>query len=218
LFTVKDALIIRIFILIHLLLAAAVAAQDGLYAPVLPGDTSYIRLLNAAGNGEALSVDVGTARIGPLEPFSGSDYHAVRPGVYVIFAGGNREPITARPASFYTVLVTPERIVVREDIHHEDALRSQFIVYNVSDLAVRVDAIVPQAPLFESVSPGLSQSVTINAIPVTIRVSADGQDGRSFFDMDLVLTRGDSYAVVATGTGDDLSGFLVKAGVDRPRR
>lgn len=187
--------------------AHAVVAQDGLYAPVLPGDTAFVRVMNVST--EAVSIDLGPVRIGPVEPGSGSDYHGVRPGVYVVFAGGTRVPVTSSPQSFQTVVMTRDTAEVIEDPYHDDPLRSQLLVYNATSGAVRVDAIEPESPLFESVPPGESGSLVLNAIRVLLRSTlADGQR----FDTEVQLSRGDSYALTVTGTGV----FVVKAAVRNP--
>jgi len=190
------------------IIAGPIVAQEGLYAPVLPDDTAYVRLINATA--APRSIDLGTLRIGPVAPDSGSLYHPVRPGVFVVFAGRERVPVTASPKSFQTVVLLPETAFVASDSHHDDPLRSQLIVYNADTSPVRIDAVSPVAPLFERIDPGESAAIVINAIPVTVRATLGG--GQTI-DSELVLTRGDSYAIVV---GADRA-FVVKAGVQTAR-
>ena len=207
----KDALLI-----IALLLVAAVApAQDGLYAPVLPGDTALVRVINATGGeGESVSIDIGTARIGPVPPETGTPYHPVRPGVYVVFANGEREPLTAAPATFHTILITANRIAVVEDTYHDDPLRSQLILYNGTSGLLRLDAIVPSAPLLEAIAPGEGGAIVINAIPVTVAAIRSGSAAadtapENRYETSLTLERGGSFALVVAESGPALAGFVV---------
>jgi hypothetical protein len=190
------------------------AAQDGLYAPVLPDDIAFVRVLNAsestaAEGANTVSLDVGTTRIGPVAAGSGSDYHPVRPGIYVVFASGSRAVVEATTGTFHTVLVTPGAITVIEDEHHDDPLRAQIILYNAAAEPVRLDAVVPSAPLISPVEPLGSGSIAINAIPVTL-ATVSGTEMRTEFDLE--LTRGNSFAILVTGA-DALRSTVIVAGV-----
>ncbi len=209
-----------LLILVTLLVASVLPAQDGLYAPVLPDDIALVRVINASGDGGAAStpigIDIGTVRIGPVFSGSGSAYRPVRPGVYVIFAGGFREPLTAATKTFHTILVTANGINILRDTHHEDPLRSQFILYNMTSGPLRLDAVVPSAPLLDEIGPGDANSVVINAIPVTVAAVRPGLAGTDAgpedqYETTLTLERGDSYALVVTESGPALTGFVVLA-------
>ena len=221
-----------------LLMAGVAAAQDGIYAPVLPDDIALVRVINVTGvepgagtgGGEPVTIDVGTTRIGPIPAGAGSLYYPVRPGVYVVFAAGSREPLTAGPRTFQTVVITTDRISIIEDAHHDDPLRAQLILYNAASVSLRLDAVVPSAALIDSVKPGESGVVAINAIPVSFAVSAVDAPASTAdpcgcadtspailplarFDSQIDLTRGDSFAIVVTERELKLEGFVVMAGV-----
>ena len=207
----------RLFLLpIAILLfgAANAAGQDGLYAPVLPDDIAFVRVINSDLNGGPVTVDLGTVRIGPIEYGAGSPYVPVRPGVYVVFSPTGRVPVTAASGSFQTVIFSHGQSFVLEDDHHDDPLRAQLVVYNLLDTGVTVEAIQPAAPLFDDLRPGQSASLALNAIPVTLRASATG--GWTF-DVSVELTRGDSFAVIADSAHAE-GGFVVKASVDNGSR
>jgi len=210
------------------LVASLAPAQDGLYAPVLPDDIALVRVINATeapGADAGLSIDVGNTRIGPVAAGTGTAYFPVRPGVYVVFANGKREALTAASGTFQTILIAADRISIIADAHHEDPLRSQVLLYNASSHPVRLDAIVPAAALIPAVSPGQSGMIIINAIPVTLAAIAEGADvdQRSVdgavggdepagqFTVEITLERGKSYAVVVTGK--ELNGFVVPGAV-----
>ncbi|MCK4514764.1 MAG: hypothetical protein KAU31_05860, partial [Spirochaetaceae bacterium] len=134
------------------------------------------------------------------------------------FANGFREPLTAATKTFHTILITADGISIVRDTHHDDPLRSQLILYNITSGPLQLDAVVPSAPLLDEVSPGDAGSITINAIPVTIaalRSDLVGADAGSEdqYETSLTLERGDSYALVVTENGPALTGFVVTAGV-----
>lgn len=197
----------RILMLAVLLNSAhAVSAQDGLYAPVLPGDTAFVRIVNTSET--AVTVDLGPVRIGPVQTKTGSDYAPVRPGVSVVFVANTRLPVTAAPGSFRTVVISAESAMVFDDPHHDDPLRAQFRVYNLSATTIRVDAIEPSAPLFEGIPAGEAEYLTLNAVPVLVGVTRD--DGTLHHEQ-IEFSRGDSYSLVVMDNG----AFVVKAGVKR---
>ena len=141
-----------------------------------------------------------------------------RPGVYVIFASGSREPLTAATKTFHTILITADGINIVRDTHHDDPLRSQLILYNLTSGPLRFDAIVPSAPLFDGVAPGGADSIAINAIPVTVAAirqppaDVDGEPPDQY-EATLHLERGESYAIVVMENGPALTGFVVTATV-----
>ncbi len=207
-----------LLIIVTLLVTSVLPAQDGLYAPVLPNDTALVRVINASGDAVA-AIDIGTTRIGPMSPGSGSAYHPVRPGIYVIFANGFREPLTAAAKTFHTILIAADGINIVRDTHHDDPLRSQLILYNMTSGPLRLHAVVPSAPLLEEVKPGDAGSITINAIPVTIAALRSdlvgaGAGSEDQYETSFTLERGNSYALVVTENGPALTGFVVIAGVE----
>lgn len=198
------------------LATGSVYAQDGLYAPVLPGDTSLVRVFNISA--EEVTIDIGATRIGPVASGEASPYHPTRPGISVIFAAGMRETLTVAPATFHTVIVADSLIIISEDTRHEDPLRSQIILYNASAVPVRLDAVVPEAPLIPPLDPGSSDEIVINAIPVQLAAragdAARASDGAvASFETELELGRGDSYAIVVSDSAGRLEGLVVTASV-----
>jgi hypothetical protein len=208
-------------------------AQDGLYAPVRPGETALVRVVhvNAGEPAAGITIDVGNTRFTDVEAQSGTAYRPVRPGVYVVMAYGHREALTATTGTFYTVAVSPDGITIFSDTYHDDPLRAQLVLYNLSDAPLRLDAVVPEAPLLEAVAPGTSGTRVINAIPVTIAVSpatAAGStagpsgegasnetpdDGRRY-EVSLELERGASYGFMVQETPNVIAGFIVQAAVE----
>lgn len=204
--------------------AGALAAQDGLYAPVRPEDTALVRVIhvNWASGAAPVTVDAGNTRFAAVAAGSATPYRPVRPGVYVIMAYGRREALTAANGTFHTVLISPNRITILRDTWHEDPLRAQLVLYNATTAPLRLDAVVPEATLMAEVTPGSSGTRVVNAITVTLaasrighapEASGGGAGPRAVWETSLDLARGASYGLVVGETEDGLVGFTVAAEV-----
>jgi hypothetical protein len=204
-------------LLLLLVTPLAPFAQDGLYAPVRPEDTALVRVVHAAPDSLApVTIDVGTTRFAEVSAGFGTPFRPVRPGVYVVMAYGHREALTAANGTFHTVLVSPAGITVVADTYHDDPLRAQLVLYNLTGQPVRLDAVEPEARLIDSVLPGESGTRVINAIPVRLAVTpVEGADGdRDRYDVTLELTRGSSYSLVVSDGPNGVTGFTVLARVE----
>ncbi len=217
-------------VLVGLLVAGggSATAQDGLYAPVRPDETALVRVvhLNSDDQSARVTIDVGNTSYADVHAQDGTAYRPVRPGVFVVLAYGHREALTATTGTFYTAVVSPDGITILSDTYHDDPLRAQLVLYNLTSAPLRLDAVVPEATLLEAVAPGASGTRVINAIPVTLAVKGTtGADsagnaasggtaaGTDRFEIALQLERGASYGIMVQRKPGGLAGLVLKAAV-----
>lgn len=193
-------------LLLMLLCAVGLCAQDGLYAPSVPDDAALVRVVNATQT--SVTVDLGPRRFSNVERYAASPYRAIDPGIFIVNYAGGRHVIEPAARSFTTLVFHPAGIAVFPDERHTDAARSQVVVYNITTGPIDLRAIEPEATLASAVAPLGSGMRVVNAIPVEIGAFVD--DAPTFRTR-LSLERGASYGLFVVEEGGSIEGFVVKA-------
>lgn len=154
------------------------AAQDGLYAPRLDGDTALVRVVNLQ-NGPLERLDVGPRRFSNLDAGEVTPYRSVAPGVYLV-GGRNGVMLSPAPASFITVVVQPDgRPAILEDVAHRDPARAQVVLYNFSSRPADLVAPELQAVIVEAVPPTDARARAVNALTVDLAIRLRDRSGAS---------------------------------------
>lgn len=180
---------------------APVFAQDGLYAPRVPGDASMVRVANLS-SAESPRIDIGAVRFGAVPAAEVTPYRSVPPGIYMVGGRARGVMFSPGPASFNTIVVSPAgEIVVLVDQAHRDPARAQLVLYNFAGNAADLIATRPEATVFESVLPGESEAVAVNAIPIDLAARVNGGSAAYPVGGTLAMERGASYSVFVTPDG-----------------
>ena len=125
---------IKTFLAGLLLLVSAASAQDeGLYAPAPPADAAFVRVLNA-GAGE-LTPTLGETAFGALDAGTISPYRVVLQGSAELSAGDVTSALEVEAGRFYTVLLTDEATLL-EDPALQNRAQALLLLYNVSATSV----------------------------------------------------------------------------------
>ncbi|MCG8480062.1 MAG: alginate O-acetyltransferase AlgF [Spirochaetales bacterium] len=179
--------------IVLLAIASAAAAQDGLYAPRLPGDAALVRVVNLDDSASSPRIDAGSVRFESLAPGEAGPYRPVAPGIYLIGARGRGAELNPAPGAFHTIVTLPGGDVrIFEDEAHRDPARAQIVLYNLSAVEASLSSVDPAGGLIESVGAGESEAIVVNAIPVELSAVRGGVEA---LRRSVVLDRGASYAV-----------------------
>lgn len=172
----------------------AAAQSASLYGSSAPDDAAFVRVFNMTRH--IHSVWAGSVQFPEIEPWTGTAYRPVNPGVHAVFVGNNFAELIARDGRFYTVILGLEGPSVIEDSRHNRADQAQIILYNGTDsetLELRTAdgsmAVIP------GVAPGESALVSVN--PVAVDLAVFTESGSSVNLGDIGLSRGQSYALFA---------------------
>ncbi|MFW5789112.1 MAG: alginate O-acetyltransferase AlgF [Spirochaetota bacterium] len=197
---------LRLVILL-LLCAGLLFAQEGLYAPAVPEDAALVRVVNATD--DPLEIDLGSVRY-EVGARSSSAYRPLQPGVFVIAHAGERTVVEPTAKAFLSVVVSSSGVDVFPDERHSDPARAQLVIYNVGTARVDFRSESPEAVLVPDVAPGESGVRVVNAVRVTVAAFA-GEETLAGAELD--LERGESYALVVTSPESGVRGFTVRAAV-----
>lgn len=151
------------------------AQDEGLYDPVPPADSVFLRLISAMGGaqvGPAVFADGGEGAISP--------YKVLEAGTLPLSAGDLSAELTLEPGTSYSLALIPEApgyILFKDEIV-EDPRKCGLMLYNLS--ATPAKLFVPrdgkEIPIIEGLAPGAHQTRAVNAITVDLAVAADGSE------------------------------------------
>lgn len=176
-----------------ILAIATATAQDGLYAPRVPGDAALVRVVNLDSAGSSPRIDAGAVRFDALAPGTAGPYRPVAPGVYLVGGRGRSTELHPAAGGFHTIVtLAGGEIRVFRDEAHRDPARTQVVLYNLSAAETSLVSVDPAGTLIEGVQAGESAAVVVNAIPVELSALRDGVE---VLRRSVVLERGASYAV-----------------------
>jgi len=188
------------------------AVNRSVYGPEVPGDSAFVRILNAVPGSSPLGVELGATTFDPLACAQASPYRAVTPDIYLFSADGKELEIIPLSGRYYTVAVLPAAIVVLEDPAHTDPARAQLFLYNFSSLS-RVDLTTAdgKTTVIGGVRPNASGLAVVNAVAAKLAVRSGGAQVKAIGDIG--LARGSSFSVFVLGEGSSTTVFTLKAAV-----
>ena len=205
----------RLFIGILGLLLAAVplsAQEEGLYGSKAPEDASFVRILNSSAS-SLPPVPVGAVRFAELGPLEVTPYRVLSPGVLIIRARDGQTDIAAGAGNYYTVVVSDTGPRVVQDRRHDDPLRAQLILYNLTGISpVDLKTADGSTEVITGVSSGESASIAVNPVRTRL-VLFSGEN--NIADVGTVdLESGQSYGIFAVERSGGPEVLVEQAEVD----
>lgn len=194
----RQAKLVGVVILIGAFVFRIGAQESGLYGPESSGTDAFVRVLNATSTAELASLDLGTYEyesVGLVTP-----YRRVPSGIFIASAGSHSAEVVAPRSAYVTVAVTDAAISVIRDARHDDPARAQLVLYAVAAGApVSLVTGNGEVTVIDGVSPGRSQAIAVNAVPVNLAVVSDEQILGTTERIN--LRRGQSYSVFVLPEG-----------------
>ena len=148
--------------------------QEGLYGSKAPEDAAFVRILNS-GTSSLPPVPVGATRFERLSPGDVSPYRVLSPGVLIVRAREGEVDIAAGPGEYYTVVVSDAGPSVFRDRRHDDPLRAQLILYNLTEVSpVALKTADGGTEVIPEISTGESASVAVNPVKARLALFSGG--------------------------------------------
>lgn len=183
--------------------AFAVNADSGLYDPVPPPDSAFVRFLGAWETSGSKEAQVNSKALEYVDFQELSSYFVAKEGPATISVGDARGEATMEEGKYYTVVLEGARkLRVVEDKQNDNLAKSQVMFYNLNPgntLSLKTSdgsvEIVPKTPAGEV---GARQ---INPVKVSLAIYDEG--GRVLRDLGpLAMERGRSYSIIAYSNND----------------
>jgi alginate O-acetyltransferase complex protein AlgF len=201
------------YLLVILSVPGTVSADTkSVYGPETPGNSAFVRFVNAVPGKPPIELDLGATRFDALGYAEVSPYRPVTPDIYQLEAAGQEKEVIPRSGVYYTIVCAPKAIVVLEDPPHVDPARAQLFLYNFSPLPkVDLKTADGKTGVIPAVAPATAGMKTVNAAAVSLAVFSG--DRRLSLLGDLGLQRGSSFSIFVLGENASPSVFAVKARV-----
>lgn len=185
----------------------AQAGEGGLYAPIAPKGSAFVRAYNA-GNSE-LSVSVGNTELSDIAPLGSSDFSYLPAGSYSAQVGSSSLPVKLDADHFYTLVNQPgaEPKLV-EEAAFQNKQKALLRVQNLSDSTLSLKTADGKAAVVDNVAPDGNGEREVN--PVKIRLALFDGDKKVSDLKPVTLARGEVVSLYITGNGRQLSPVWVK--------
>jgi alginate O-acetyltransferase complex protein AlgF len=189
------------FITTFVILCTAVFAQEGLYDPVPPADSAFVRIIQADRSLGAASLSIGDIAYGELEYLSISPYQIVPQGAHEGLFGGIAAALEVAAGNFYTVVVAGGKPLLLQDPVNGNLTKTLLILYNLSDLAtVDMKTADGSTAVITGVTSQTLNSILVNPIEISLAAYVENQLVQAFND--LSLKPGATYSMIVTNPAD----------------
>jgi alginate O-acetyltransferase complex protein AlgF len=181
------------------LLPCAHAGDEGVYGPVAPPDSAFVRVFNATAQPE-LEARVGDKVMDDIPSFGASDYVFVPAGKYTLTVGAVNQPVTLKQGKFYTAALEGKDLRVIENDRFANRLKALVIVYNLVDGTTLSLKTPDGRAVVENVGPNSFGSREVNAIKVNLALFEGGTKVTDVKPMN--LERGRAFSLFVAGNKD----------------
>lgn len=188
----------------------ATAGEGGLYAPIAPKGSTFIRGYNASNNEQNFSV--GNTELSDIAPLASTDFSFLPAGSYSAQVGSNSLPVKLEAEQLYTLVSQvgePPKLVKEAPFNNKR--KALLRVQNLSDSTLSLKT-ADGKPVVDAVAPDANGQREVNPVKVSLALF-DGE--RKVSDLKPVtLARGEVVSLFITGSGKTLAPVWVK----RPAR
>lgn len=181
------------------LLATAAGADDGgLYGPVAPPDSAFIRVFNATP-ASVEDVHVGTEDLNDIAGYEASDFAFMPAGTYPLKVGTVNQPVTLQKNRFYTAVYQDGKVKVLENDRFTNHMKALIVVYNLLDgTELSLKTADGKTPVVDKVAPNTLSTREVN--PVRTQLALYKGDQRLAPVKQVSLERGKAFSLFVTGT------------------
>jgi alginate O-acetyltransferase complex protein AlgF len=183
-------------------LSALAAGEAGLYGPVAPKGSTFVRVYNA-GNAE-VSASVGNTSLNEIAALGSSDFSFMPQGDYTAKLGSATLPVRLASDHYYTIVNNPSGApLLVEETPFKNKQKSLVRVQNLSDQALTLKTADGKTEVVPSVNPRGTGEREINPVKVGLALY---QGERKVSEVKPVtLERGEASVLYVTGQGSALS-------------
>lgn len=194
-------LIAAALVAMTLLTAGTARAQDeGLYDPVAPAGSAFVRFINGGTDAADLKPALNGKTYGALARFAESAYFPVKAGKTQVSLGAHKTEYDVQEKLFYTAVLRGETLTLVEDRTVNIITKSMIAFYNLSETTANLKSTPGLVNIIGNTRPGESAYREINAVPVTLGA----------FDNDTEIVRSDAVTLNRNKT----TSFVLYTGED----
>lgn len=180
-------------LLLALLTSVAAAEDNGLYDPVPPAGSAFVRVVGSPAatlGGKSVSADRGMA----------SAYVVIPQGEFDARVGAAGSKLKVEAGKFYSVVASGSKLTLLTDPNAENRAKALLTVYNLSkSTAVDLKTADGKTAVVAGVRGGESGSRAVNGVTADLAVFNGAKALGTL--KGVKLERGNTYAIVVTDAG-----------------
>lgn len=177
----------------------ACAQDEGLYDPVAPEGSAFVRFIHAGIDANPAEPSIKGKKYGTVDQGSVSAYFPVKAGSAEIVLGTNKAEQDLEKGGVYTAALKGRTFYVLKDDPLADPAKALITFYNLSDKAgLALKTTDGKVEIVGNVATGGNKSREINGIPVNLAIYADGAKVADIGEV--ILKRGEVTAVILLTT------------------
>lgn len=186
------------------LLAALAPAQsragdEGVYGPVAPPNSAFVRVFNATAQPE-LQAKIADKTLDEIPAYGASEFVFLPPGKYTLTVGAASQPVTLEANKFYTAALEGKELRLLDNERYTNRLKALVIVYNLVDGSTLSLKTPDGKPVVENVGPNSIGSREVNAVKVTLALFDGAKKVADVKPMN--LERGRAFSLFVAGNKD----------------
>ena len=186
-------------LLAGLALLPARAGDEGVYGPVAPPNSAFLRVFNATAQPE-LQARIADKTLDEIPAFGASEFVFLPPGKYTLAVGQVSQPVTLEANKFYTAALEGKALQLLHNERYTNRLKALVIVYNLVDGSTLSLKTPDGRPVIEDVGPNSIGSREVNAVKVNLALYDGAKKVTDVKPMN--LERGRAFSLFVAGNKD----------------
>jgi len=178
---------------------AARAGDEGVYGPVAPPNSAFLRVFNATAQAE-LEARVGDKVMTDIGAFGASEFVFLPAGKYTLTVGTVNQSVTLKPNKYYTAALEGKEIRLLENERYANRLKSLLIVYNLVDGSTMSLKTADGRGVVENVAANSFGTREVNAVKVNLALFDGAKQVAAVKPMN--LERGRAFSLFVAGNKD----------------
>jgi alginate O-acetyltransferase complex protein AlgF len=179
--------------------AQARAADEGVYGPVAPPNSAFVRVFNATAQPE-LQAKIADKTLDEIPAYGASEFVFLPPGKYTLTVGAASQPVTLQANKFYTAALEGKELRMLDNERYTNRLKALVIVYNLVDGSTLSLKTPDGRPVVENVGPNSIGSREVNAVKVNLALFDGAKKVADVKPMN--LERGRAFSLFVAGDKD----------------
>lgn len=195
------------FLTAAFLVSPAMAQDEGLYDPVAPAGSAFVRFINQATKDEALKPVINGKTYREIGHSAVSAYFPLKEGKLDLMLGTAKASGKAESAAYYTAVLKGDALTIIKDTAITNAAKAVISFYNLSDKPLSLKTADGKVEVIPAVEAGKSGYREINGVPVTL---AAYEGDKKVADVGAVtLKRNEATAVIVSPKADGILATVI---------
>jgi len=184
------------------------AGDEGLYAPVAPAGSAFVRFMNVSP--QPLDTKIKNKEYGAVNSGEVSPYYVVPQGDVAIMIGDKTLNKAVTEKNYYTAYFNGVSAAVIDDAGVTNPAKAVLALYNVGEVAQAIDlkAKAGAVDVVKGVTKGATGSRDINPVKIDLSVAGEGMEAITLEP--IIMERGFHYSIVFDGK----KAFIATASTD----